>query len=218
MLLFSPALFRFDFGLILSHQSMRPGLPSPVEKTMAYAINNQNRIDFLPARPTVGGVSPTFSSEAQLANLAAAWPAKRLAQVWNDLPGVKPVNRFASRTIGVRRIWRALEQSGPRLGRSSARAIIGKTGRSSRSESKAEMVVRLLRRTSGVSVPEIMAATGWQPHTVRGFISGHLRKRRGLEIRSFLRKETRVYAIAAASSPRAASLAGSKSTRTSRKN
>jgi hypothetical protein len=33
-------------------------------------------------------------------------------------------------------------------------------------------------------VPEVVAATGWQPHTVRGTIAGALKKELGLEIRS----------------------------------
>jgi len=39
-----------------------------------------------------------------------------------------------------------------------------------RSNKKAE-VIALMKRAKGVTLAEIMKATGWQPHTVRGFVS-----------------------------------------------
>ena len=40
-----------------------------------------------------------------------------------------------------------------------------------------------------------MRATGWQAHSVRGFISGHLGKKLGLRVKSLQREGERVYAI-----------------------
>jgi hypothetical protein len=40
-----------------------------------------------------------------------------------------------------------------------------------------------------------MAATGWQPHSVRGFISAQLMKKRKLRVKSFKRADERVYKI-----------------------
>jgi hypothetical protein len=40
-----------------------------------------------------------------------------------------------------------------------------------------------------------MSATGWQAHSVRGFISGQLGKRLGLRVKSFERDGERVYLI-----------------------
>jgi hypothetical protein len=42
----------------------------------------------------------------------------------------------------------------------------------------------MLRRPEGASLDQIMEATGWQKHTVRGAISGALKKKRGLEVTS----------------------------------
>ncbi len=39
-----------------------------------------------------------------------------------------------------------------------------------RSNKKAE-VIAMMKRAKGVTLPEIMEATGWQKHTVRGFVS-----------------------------------------------
>jgi hypothetical protein len=49
--------------------------------------------------------------------------------------------------------------------------------------SKLDQVEALLRAGTGASIAEIMAATGWQQHSVRGAMAGALKKR-GLEITS----------------------------------
>ena len=51
-----------------------------------------------------------------------------------------------------------------------------------RKGSKAARVLDLLRRPSGASGKELMKATGWQAHSVRGFVSGVLGKKMGLTI------------------------------------
>jgi hypothetical protein len=48
--------------------------------------------------------------------------------------------------------------------------------------SKQSLVLALLRRQNGASIPEIIDATGWQPHSVRGFMSGALKKRLRIEV------------------------------------
>ena len=51
----------------------------------------------------------------------------------------------------------------------------------SRPGSKAAAVITLLKAKRGATIPEMMEATGWQSHSVRGFLAGSLRKRHGLE-------------------------------------
>ena len=53
--------------------------------------------------------SERFNSEAALAKLAANWPATRLVEIWNGLPGVTPVAKFKDRSTAVGRIWKALQ-------------------------------------------------------------------------------------------------------------
>ena len=54
-----------------------------------------------------------------------------------------------------------------------------KKGDSARDGSKTAKVLELLKRPGGVTAKELMKATGWQPHSVRGFLSGHRRKEDG---------------------------------------
>lgn len=49
--------------------------------------------------------------------------------------------------------------------------------------SKLEQLVTLLRNPRGVSMPAMMAATGWQAHSVRGALAGAL-KRKGHNVLS----------------------------------
>jgi hypothetical protein len=47
---------------------------------------------------------------------------------------------------------------------------------------KQSQLVTLLRSAAGASMEQMMALTGWQSHTVRGMLSGSLRKRLGLDV------------------------------------
>lgn len=51
-------------------------------------------------------------------------------------------------------------------------------------QTKQQIMIDLLRRPDGAGIEEITAATGWQSHTVRGAMSGALKKKLGLEITS----------------------------------
>ena len=54
-----------------------------------------------------------------------------------------------------------------------------------RKGSKKAEVLELMGRKQGVTLAEIMKGTGWQAHTVRGFVSGTITKKLGLKVDSF---------------------------------
>jgi hypothetical protein len=57
-------------------------------------------------------------------------------------------------------------------------------------------VLTLIQRPKGATLAEIMEATGWQAHSVRGSISGTMAKKMGLKVDSAKRDDgTRVYTI-----------------------
>lgn len=66
-----------------------------------------------------------------------------------------------------------------------------------KSGSKLSKVIALLSRPEGVTLDEIMKATEWQKHTVRGLMSGSLKKKHGYTITSDKKDGgSRVYKIA----------------------
>ncbi len=63
-------------------------------------------------------------------------------------------------------------------------------------QTKQQIMIDLLRGPEGASIEEIVAATAWQSHTVRGAMSGALKKKLGLSITSEKVEERgRVYRI-----------------------
>ena len=152
---------------------------------------------------TDGSITETPTDNGQRANaekgvvttreeweaIAGAWSLKRLVEIWNALPGVRPVEKFTSRQIALERIWRALESPEPARAQAQAKAKVR-----FRDGSKAAQVYALLCRPEGATVLEIQNLTGWQRHTVRGFLSASVRKQ-GRSVRSFERGGERVYRV-----------------------
>ncbi len=72
----------------------------------------------------------------------------------------------------------------PKKGKASKQARGGGRTPTASEGSKTSQVLDLIRRPEGATLAAIMEATGWQPHSVRGFISGTLGKKMGLKIES----------------------------------
>jgi hypothetical protein len=49
-----------------------------------------------------------FSSETELRRLVRDWQMRLLVELWNRLPGVRPVTKFENRDIAITRLWREL--------------------------------------------------------------------------------------------------------------
>ncbi|MEQ8639403.1 MAG: DUF3489 domain-containing protein [Alphaproteobacteria bacterium] len=56
--------------------------------------------------------------------------------------------------------------------------------RTAREGTKQALLIEMLRAEGGATIAEIVEATGWQPHTVRGAIAGALKKKLGLDVTS----------------------------------
>lgn len=167
-----------------------------------FAIDTDNTITAYLAGDTIPEDQARFTSEKELTKLAANWPSERLVEVWNSFAGVppfgdlKPVKKFTDRKTAVARIWKAVQALTPTTAPQAAdvapRAAKPRKARTqekgaapAREGSKKAQVLELLRRPEGATLADIQSATGWQAHSVRGFISGALGKKMGLTVESF---------------------------------
>ena len=66
-----------------------------------------------------------------------------------------------------------------------------------RKATKTAKILGLLKRSGGATIKELCKATAWQAHSVRGFLSGALKKKMGLRIDSAKRDDgERTYRVA----------------------
>jgi integrase/recombinase XerD len=159
-----------------------------------FTIDSENNIVAHTGLPDAAENLQSFSTSQELAKLSAGWPISRLVETWNSFAGVapfdglKPVKKFTDRKAAVARIWKAVARLSPDVtpqstpvatertrskkspAKASRRAQGQKGATESRTNKKAE-VIALMKRPKGVTLDEIMEATVWQKHTVRGFVS-----------------------------------------------
>jgi len=65
-----------------------------------------------------------------------------------------------------------------------------------RDGTKQAQLIAMLRRREGATIAQIVDATGWQPHTVRGAFAGALKKKLGLTVTSEKTGDQRIYRLA----------------------
>lgn len=78
--------------------------------------------------------------------------------------------------------------------------VARRTGTKTRAKTKSEAVIALLERSRGATIDEMMTATGWQAHSVRGFIAGTVKKNLERSVTSETTSKGRIYRIVAEAS------------------
>src|ERR1700687_3604201 len=133
------------------------------KETMAtFTIDNENNITgYAPGEAVPDNDSERFTTESEFGQLAAQWPAARLIEVWNSIPGLAPVRKFTSRKTAVARIWKAAQSlvSGAnapdvrtRPAKSKKRPTAKAKAHTARDGSKKADTIRLLERAKGATL------------------------------------------------------------------
>jgi hypothetical protein len=78
----------------------------------------------------------------------------------------------------------------------SQQAKINPKGKGAQAGSKRSRVIAMLQSPAGATIAAMMQATGWQQHSVRGFLAGVVRKRLKLKLGSKKVDGTRMYRVA----------------------
>ena len=115
---------------------------------------------------------------------AAPLNGKRLLALWNALPGAEKRRKIGERQALIDQLWSAIEALPDPEPPSDAKR-----------RSKQDEVIAMLRRPEGATVDEVARATGWQRHTVRGVLSGTVKKKLRLTLASTKEERGRVYRI-----------------------
>ncbi len=97
----------------------------------------------------------------------------------------------------MERLWRVIEGLPARAPATEDKHKQGEKKKRA-GQSKSERLIGLLRTRGGVTLKELMEASGWQAHSIRGFLSAKLSKQLGLPVESFRRNGERVYALPSA--------------------
>jgi len=156
------------------------------ERVTAHAVS--------PAKAPKGSLMIRSADEIGSSHLTTS----RLVSLWNALPGVTPITKFRDRKTAARRLWAGFQQISPSSAKKSARP------EKVRAATKQGQVIAMLRRLHGATIEDIVGATRWQRHTVRGMIAGALKKKLGLRVVSEKADRGRVYRISDSAAKRAA--------------
>jgi len=76
-----------------------------------------------------------------------------------------------------------------------ARSNAGSRKSTARPDTKHARIIAMLRGPAGATIAAMMTATEWQPHSVRGFLAGVVRKKLGLNLVAEQTDKGRVYRI-----------------------
>jgi len=91
-----------------------------------------------------------------------------------------------------------ITQAGHELLEPPSEPSIADARKAPREGSKAALVIALLKRHEGATVDQLSEATGWLPHSVRGFMAGALRRKYDVTLTSEKSEAGRIYRIEAA--------------------
>lgn len=134
------------------------------------------------------------NTQRTMLEAAAKHPQKKLAVFPDNLKGGARI-KVLTAMLNAKLIEASTEEAGVFVATTAGLKAIGVTTpattptpvqaqRATQGGTKQAILIDLLKRPEGATLPQMTEATGWQVHTVRGAMAGALKKKLGLEITS----------------------------------
>ncbi len=150
----------------------------PAEMAAGKPRPNERGVQPQPRTPAAEPTAPA-TPEGHQRQKPARQPVQRKARVASHKP---PVATNGEESAGN--------------GGSGKRGRKGQPVPASAEGTKKALVLAMLRRPQGATLADLVQATGWQSHSVRGFLSGTITKKMALQVRSGKRADgVRVYSV-----------------------
>jgi hypothetical protein len=166
--------------------------PSPMRIPTRISLQSgRTRVIHVIAVITAKGERTMNGIPAETANTEAGAPAAQ------PKPAKKPRSAAQKAHVAPSKA-RSGKQASPakKATKGAKSAKSPKKANGARQGSKTAQVLDLLKRSGGATLKELMKATGWQAHSVRGFLSGALGKKMGLTVTSIKAEdEERRYSV-----------------------
>ena len=190
LLLLSAASQRQDGAIELASN-----LKGSAARKVVGKLLTEGLLEEIPAR----GALPVWRHDADKRPLALRITKRGLATIHVDEGGAlpeaeEPLNAKQEADHAHRKSSRPMATARRKKTRDEAPQ---QSAKPSRGTSKQTRVIEMLHRPQGATIATIMKATGWQPHSVRGFLAGVVRNKLGLNLVSEKTGEQRIYRIVA---------------------
>ena len=112
------------------------------------------------------------------------------------------MKKAKSRNAAAKRATNSTRRASPHSAQQHRKPLAGRINPTSvpakaapNRETKHDKVLAMLRSKQGATIAAMMKTTGWQQHSVRGFLTGVVRKRLKLDLTSEKPGKDRIYRI-----------------------
>jgi hypothetical protein len=153
------------------------------EATLAKLAADWSAARLVEVYNSLPGVSPIKKFTDRKTAASRIWKAiQSLRRALPKEAGAQAEARTDATATPVARLLAEVATAETPADQKTTRAKKAPKANGSREGSKTAIVLDLLKRAGGVTSKELMAATGWQSHSVRGFLSGTVGKKMGLKV------------------------------------
>ncbi len=158
-----------------------------------FTIDEQNQIVAFATPEAAAAVTATpfdaFTTQAELAELAANWPSERLLAIWNTLPGVAPVKKLKDNKAVVGRIWTRIQSLAEPAPKPAQKAKAGaRAAKGAPAKATAKRKPAPAKRAQKAKAARKSPATEPRPDSKTAQVIAMLRRKNGAKLSEIMEK------------------------------